>query len=136
MIIRRLLRDHAGNSAIQFAFIAPTLILLTLGIVDMGRVGLAASSLRSAAIEAARFASVRGASSPTPATTQTITAVAQQQAVGISKANMAVAVTWTPNNKSGSEVKVELRYPVKLFISSLIPLPAIQLDRSSQMLIF
>lgn len=136
MIIRRLLRDHTGNSAIQFAFIAPTLILLTLGIVDMGRLGLAASSLRSAAIEAARFASVRGASSPTPATTATITQVARDQAVGVPAADMTVAVTWTPNNKSGGEVKVELRYPVKLFISSLIPLPTIQLDRSSQMLIF
>lgn len=136
MMIRRLLHNRSGNSAIQFAFVAPILIFLTLGIIDMGRAGLAASSLKSAAIEAARYASVRGASSPTPATTATITTVAREEAPGIPATDLTVAVTWTPNNKSGNTVKVQLSYPLKLFISSLIPIPTINLVRSSEMTIF
>jgi Flp pilus assembly protein TadG len=136
MIFKRLLQSRSGSSAIQFAFVAPLLIVMTLGIVDMGRLGLTASSMRNAAIEAARFASLRGASSPTPATETSIVAVVKDQAVGIPSDELSITVTWTPNNNPGSEVKVEVAYPLTLFISSLIPVPGINLRRSSAMMIY
>ena len=77
MTFRRLLHDNGGASAVQFAFVGPILILLTLGIIDMGRFGFAATAMRNGAIEAARFASLRGAAGPAPATASAIAAVAK-----------------------------------------------------------
>lgn len=136
MAFRRLLHDDAGSSAVQFAFVAPILILLTLGIIDMGRLGLTATAMRNGAIEAARFASLRGAASPDPATVSAIAAVAKGQAVGVPSSDLSVAVLWNPDNKSGSQVKVQLSYNFSLFISALVPLPDIELARSSAMVIF
>lgn len=132
----KILKNNHGSSAVQFAFVAPTLILLTLGIIDMGRLGFAATTVRNAAMEAARYASLHGSSSPTPANEAAIVAVAKNQAVGIPQADLAVTVTWTPNNNSGSQVRVQLTYPIDLFISGLIPIPDITLSRSSAMMVF
>lgn len=131
-----VLRNNRGNSAIQFGFVAPLLILLTLGIIDMGRLGFAISSVRNAAIEAARYASLHGSSSTVPATEADIIALAKDSAVGIPQNDLTVTVTWTPDNKSGSQVKVNLAYPIDLFIAGLIPLPNMTLTKSSAMMIF
>jgi Flp pilus assembly protein TadG len=136
MVFRRLLHDDAGSSAVQFAFVAPVLILLTLGIIDMGRLGLAATAMRNAAMDAARFASLRGAASAAPATVSAIAAVARDQAVGVPPSDLSVAVVWSPDNKPGSQVKVQLSYAFPLFISALMPIPDIQITRSSAMVIF
>jgi len=130
------LRNRDGSAAVQFAFVAPVLILMMLGIVDMGRLGLTISTMRNAAIEAARFASMHGAASSTPATVATITDFAKDRAVGVPSADIAVAVSWLPDNKSGSQVKVQLSYDFEMFISWLTPLPTIQLAKSSAMTIF
>ena len=132
----RLLHDNGGATAVQFAFVAPILILLTLGIVDMGRFGLAATAMRNGAIEAARFASLRGAASAAPATVSAIVAVAKDQAVGVPPDDLSVVVAWSPDNNPGSQVKVKLSYAFSPFISALIPLPDIQLARSSAMVVF
>jgi Flp pilus assembly protein TadG len=132
----RCIKNQNGSSAVQFAFVAPILILLSLGIIDMGRVGFSASTVRNAAIEAARYASMHGAASTTPATEDVIVALAKDKAVGIPADDLTVTVTWTPDNKSGSEIKVDLDYTVNLFISGFIPIPGINLSRSSAMMIF
>ncbi|MGR8950271.1 MAG: TadE/TadG family type IV pilus assembly protein [Gammaproteobacteria bacterium] len=131
-----ILKDNQGSSAIQFGFVAPILILLSLGIIDMGRLGFAATTVRNAAMEAARYASLRGSDSPTPATEAAIIAVAKNEAIGIPESDLSVAVTWTPNNNSGSQVKVQLTYPIDLFISGLFPIPDVTLSRSSAMMVF
>jgi Flp pilus assembly protein TadG len=135
-VIAGALRDTKGVAAIQFAFVAPVLILMLLGIIDMGRLGMTVSTMRNAAIEAARYASMRGAESPTPATVAAITDFAKDRAVGVPSADIAVAVTWFPDNKSGSQVKVQLNYNFEMFVSWLTPLPTIQLAKSSAMTIF
>ncbi len=135
-MFRKLLHDDAGASAVQFAFVAPILILMTLGIIDMGRLGLAATAMRNGAIEAARYASLRGAASPTPATLPAIVAVAKDQAVGVPPDDLSVSVAWSPDNKSGSQVRVQLSYTFSPFIAALIPLPDIPLARSSAMVVF
>jgi len=136
MLFRRLLHDRRGVSAIQFGFVAPLLILMTLGIIAMGRLGMTTSTMRNAAIEAARFASMHGADSPNPATESTIVEFAKDRAVGVPSADLSVAVTRLPDNKSGSQVKVQLNYPFTMFIAGLTFFPDIQLSRSSAMTIF
>jgi Flp pilus assembly protein TadG len=136
MLFRRLLHDRSGVSAVQFAFVAPLLILMTLGIIDMGRLGLTISTLRNAAIETSRYASMHGADSPSPASETAIINFAKDRAVGIPKADLSVAVAWLPDGKSGSEVKVQMTCPFTMFISALAPVPDIELSRSSAMTIF
>ena len=60
----------------------------------------------------------------------------RHQAVGVPPTELSVTVAWTPDNKSGSQVKVQLSYSFSLFISALMPIPDIQLTRSSAMVIF
>lgn len=130
------LRNRDGAAAVQFAFVLPVLVVMILGIIDMGRLGMTISTMRNAAIESARFASMHGAESPTPATEASITDFAKDRAVGVPSADVAVAVTWLPDNKSGSQVKVQLSYDFEMFVSWLTPLPSIQLAKSSAMTIF
>ena len=60
-IFRRLAgvrRDRRGVSTIEFAFIAPLFVILVVGVVEMGRLFYAHTSLRNAVAEGARFATI------------------------------------------------------------------------------
>lgn len=67
MLGRRHHRSR-GQGLAEFALVLPVFILLVLGVVDVGRVIWATTSLNSAAREGARFAIVHGgtASDPCP----------------------------------------------------------------------
>ena len=62
----RLRRDRHGVAALEFALIAPALALLTVGIIDVGRMMWTASTLDHAARQGARYPTVRGAQSVQP----------------------------------------------------------------------
>jgi len=42
-LLVRLLRDESGSPAVEFAIIAPLLVLLTAGLIDVGKMGLASA---------------------------------------------------------------------------------------------
>ena len=46
-------RDQRGSPAVEFALVAPILVLLTVGILDIGRVMMTATTLESVARDAA-----------------------------------------------------------------------------------
>ncbi len=64
--IRRLCRDDSGVAAIEFAFIAPILILLLTGIIQFGAVLFVQHNMGEIARESARRVAV-GAMTPTQA---------------------------------------------------------------------
>lgn len=134
MVFNRLFKDDRGSSAIQFGFVAPMLIVLTLGIIDIGRMGFAASSVKYAASEAARYASVRGASAASPATETEIKDYAKDRAVGVP--GVIASVTWTPDNSSGSQVTVQATYSMSFFLQSFTSIAPVQITRTSTMVIF
>jgi Flp pilus assembly protein TadG len=52
--LRRLVRDHSGASAVEFAIIAPVFILMIVGVLAYGIYFGAASSVQQIAADAAR----------------------------------------------------------------------------------
>ena len=84
--------------------------ILLAGIMELGVVGLASSSISFAAERAARYAAVRGSGSGHPATVADIRATALAYAVPLNSAAVTVTVTWTPNNDPGSTVRVKVSY--------------------------
>ena len=53
-------RKGEGTSAVEFALVAPFLVLLTLGIIDFGRIMWAATTVEHISREAARYATQSG----------------------------------------------------------------------------
>jgi Flp pilus assembly protein TadG len=51
-------RDKRGASAIEFALVVPFLVLIIVGVAQMGRIYLANAGLRNLVADSARFASI------------------------------------------------------------------------------
>lgn len=58
MIMRRLMRDSGGVTIVEFAFVAPVMIVLLSGLLEFGYVAFARSTLESAILDASRSARV------------------------------------------------------------------------------
>jgi Flp pilus assembly protein TadG len=58
--IRRFGRRNDGSTVVQFAFVAPIVILFSLGIIDMGRLLWMDATIGFAADEGGRYASIHG----------------------------------------------------------------------------
>jgi Flp pilus assembly protein TadG len=94
--IDRLVSDRHGGVAIEFAFVIPIAILLTVGAVEVARAVSVQASISQAAKETVRVASVRGSASGAAATEAQLEARCElvchrQRDHGI-KANHSVAV--------------------------------------------
>ena len=106
----RLWRDRRGVAALEFALIAPALFLLTVGIIDVGRMMWTASTLDHAAREGARYATVRGAQSVQPTNAAEVQAFVVDRAIGVNPANLSVSVDWSPDGNPGSTVTITVGY--------------------------
>jgi hypothetical protein len=87
-----------------------------------------------AAREATRYAAVRGSSSASPASTTDVTNFVVAEANGLDTSKITVSTTWSPDNKPGSAVQVEVRYPFRFSIPFII-LSSINLSSTSQLVI-
>jgi Flp pilus assembly protein TadG len=106
--IARLLGDRRGGVAIEFAFIIPIAILLTIGAVEVARAVSVQASISQAAKETVRYASVRGSASGAAATEAQLEAMAVQLAE-LADAGTSAAVTWNPDNSPGGVVTVDMQ---------------------------
>lgn len=132
----RLVREERGAALMEFGFIAPILALVFIGIIDIGRVMLTAAALDHAAREGTRYASAHGADSPAPASEAEIAAFVRAHAVGVDREALAVAVSWDPNNGSGSTVTVQLGYPMTFILTGFLALEPIEVHGASSMVVF
>lgn len=125
-------REGEGNSAVEFALVAPFLILLTLGIIDFGRIMWAETTVEHISREAARYASLHGAGAKVEATKATTESYAEDRATGLDTSDLSVAVTYLGgSNASGSSVTVGITYDFDLILSEILGFNAIELDSSS-----
>ncbi|MHA1566345.1 MAG: TadE/TadG family type IV pilus assembly protein [Alphaproteobacteria bacterium] len=108
--MRNFWKDERGASAVEFAFIAPLLLLFTIGIIDLGRMGFANSTIKHVAVDGARFASARGADKTTVATESEIIDYVKDRAAAMIQDELTVSVVWAPNNSRGSTVTVQVDY--------------------------
>jgi Flp pilus assembly protein TadG len=133
MLFRRRPAWSSGQSFTEFGLLAlPTLILL-FGIVTLGIAIYSYSAVCDAAREGVRYAIVHGATSPSPASASDIQTFVLSQVNGLSTGALTIAPSWTPDNKPGSVVKVQVTYNFK----PLFPLSGVTLalSSSSQMVI-
>lgn len=65
-LLHRLARAHGGATTVEFALIGPAIILLMLGVVQIGMAMQAYNALRSVAADTARFAVVEYQRGETP----------------------------------------------------------------------
>jgi Flp pilus assembly protein TadG len=106
--IGRLAGDRRGGVAIEFAFIIPIAILLTIGAVEAARAVSVQASINQAAKETVRFASVRGSASGAAATETQLESMAVELA-DLADAGTSAAVSWNPDNRPGSVVTVDMQ---------------------------
>jgi Flp pilus assembly protein TadG len=134
-ILRRCLGNRRGNSLMQFAFIAPVFFTVMFGTIDFGRAMWLSSTLKHIATEGSRYAAVRGANNPTPASANDVRAFVRNRAVGLDPATLTIDVTWTPDNTSGSTVTVQVQYPFEYLMIGFLPLSPINMDFASTMVV-
>ena len=113
-------RDH-GQALVEMALMLPVLVLLLVGIFDLGRAVWLSNSLAMAVREGTRYGVVHGALSASPAgpgsasytAPDVDTAIAtsvQRYATGIP--NLTVRATWPDGNANrGSRVVVSASFP-------------------------
>jgi Flp pilus assembly protein TadG len=115
-------RRDTGQALIEFALVLPVLLLLILGLFDLGRAVSEENTLAFAAREATRYAIVHGSNSASPVsacsscTNATITQVVQDNAIGVP--NVTATVNYPDgNNDRGNRVSVDATAP-------FVPLPS------------
>ena len=106
--IARLVGDRRGGAAIEFAFIIPIAILLTVGAVEVARAVSVQASISQAAKETVRFASVRGSASGAAATEAQLETMAVELAE-LADASTSAAVAGPPTTAPGSVVTVDMQ---------------------------
>ena len=108
--INRLAGDRRGGVAVEFAFIIPIAILLTIGAIEVARAVSVQASISQAVKETVRFASVRGSASGAAATKAQLEAMAVQLA-NLTNGATAANASWDPDNSPGSLVTVDMQTP-------------------------
>jgi len=106
-LVRALTRDQSGNTAVQLAFIAPAMLMFTLGIMEVGRVMWLQNALDYSVVEAARCLS----NSPT-----TCSSASQTQSYAASQSGAAFASSVFTVTTASCGNKVTASYPVTLDI--------------------
>jgi Flp pilus assembly protein TadG len=138
-------RRESGHVIVEMGLCMTVLFLMMFAITEYSRIAYANNFTAFAAQHAARYASLRGAASPTPLTTSpspcgtsctnassgdATTTFVQGLAVGLSTANLTVSTTWACNgtctqaNTAGNTVTVKVNYAYNPFFTLVAPLPS------------
>ena len=123
-------RGDAGQSLLEFGIVGTLFMLLTLGIVEMGRAVWTYNSLAHAAREGTRWAIVRGAESGRTVVAADVQTYVETRIADFSP--LVVTTTWNPNKNPGSVVQVQVQHTFE----PVVPLfPSIALTATSRMVI-
>ena len=106
--MRKRLRDQRGASAVEFAFIAPLLILLAFGTVEFGRAFQVQSTLSAAAREGVRMMALQNNQATARATARSVAASLRPALTDaqITFTPAACPITYSP----GTTVTVKISY--------------------------
>ena len=129
---KNLRREQRGASLVELALVLPLLLLLVMGIVDLGRAFNNLMIITNASREGARYAS------RFPADSNGIIASTRREAEnsGINPDDIGVTITGL-GASSGQPIKVTTTYSFQMFLGGLIgintPLP---LQAHTEMIVF
>jgi Flp pilus assembly protein TadG len=125
-------RPLRGSAIVENALVLLVLLTLILGMLDLARGFVALQTLSHATGEGARWASVRGSTSASPATSTSVANYVKGLSETLDKTKLTITTTWTPNNQPGGIVQVQAQYnftPATPFIPSGV----IAMTRSSRL---
>jgi Flp pilus assembly protein TadG len=134
----RRLRNSEGATLVEFGLTILVLLLLIAGIIEMGRLVLAYTTVANSARAGARYAIVHGGdltsgASSSADSSAVKTVVKNFAGAGtIQLADSNITVTYSPDNLAGSTVTVKVVYtysPMFGYFSSLL---SVQLGSTSQ----
>jgi Flp pilus assembly protein TadG len=130
----RALRKEQGVAVVEFALVAPLLLILVFGIIDLGRAYSTLNQLAASAREGARFAAVL----PNPVSSwsqdqvrQTVKQFSLRQLAGSAVSDDQIAVTL---DKTAGTVTVAVRgYPFQLVtpLAGVVGLRTIPITRQA-----
>lgn len=95
-------------------------MFLVFGLMEVGMTVYAYNFCTYGADTGARWASVHGTNSTSVATNDAVQTVVRNQSVGLTKSNIVVTTTWSPDKKPGSVVQVQVAYTVTPLIGLLL----------------
>lgn len=114
--------------------LAPLVLVLLMGTIELARLGFTVHQLDRAASETARFAAVRSTQSDQPASIDALEAHARDLTQSIAAPSPELTVRFLPSGSftPGNRVEVELAYRF-VFTLGLLPLPDLELTRRTAM---
>jgi Flp pilus assembly protein TadG len=110
-LFRRLWRDARGIAAVEFAFVAPVMVLFIIAVMEMGRLFLIHNAMTYAADEAARTAMVRKV-----ITKSELEALTKSYAAALEPERTTVNVTIEPYD-DGWRTNISVQYQFHLMVS-------------------
>ena len=124
IISRAAKARQRGNAMVELALTMSAFFLLTLGAMDFSWAIYAQNFCSYAAQDAARWASVHGSQSSSPAAVEDMRAFVQNEGVGLNPGGITVTTCWSnscPNtglpptgyNAPGSTVQVTVQYQIQ-----------------------
>lgn len=122
---RGSLRDDHGQSLVEFALMVPILLLMIVGLIDIGHGLQAYVALGNAVRETARETAVHGAAASSPwgptANDANVTASVRSRAVGLDGSAISVTSSWpSGSNVQGNEAVISATYTFQPSASALI----------------
>ena len=103
-------RRQRGSGLVELALVSVPFFTLVLGSIAAAYLVFIYNTTAFAAEQGARWASVRGSSSVSPATAATVASFVDGEAAGLAAGSLTVQTTWSPNNNPGSTVTVQVSY--------------------------
>lgn len=128
---RHAIRAERGAELVEFALSSTLLMLVVFGTVNLGLAVWQYNLVANLAQEGARWASVRGAGSSWPATSEDVQAYVNTRSTGM---NVSVTTTWSPDTSAGSTVTVQVQKTFNRFTSYLLP-PSMTLGSTARMIV-
>ncbi len=99
-----------GSSIVEFAVIAPAVVLVLFGFLEIVRGVWLYNTVTYAAREGGRYAMVHGSKSSAPASTTDVATAVKAAAASLDPTKVQVTTTWTPDKAPGSTVDVKVDY--------------------------
>lgn len=114
-------RSQRGNTLVESALVIVAYFYMLLGTVEFGRMVYTFHYLSHAARDGARYASLHGTSSSSPADATAVKNYLSTWGVGITQSDLTVTLSYTPNGNPGGNALVTLSYVFRPAVGYLFP---------------
>ena len=123
--------NNRGQELIELAILIPLLLLISFGVLDLGRLYHAAITITNAAREGARY----GTFYPSDVSGIIAATEAEAQASSLDLSTSLITVSCPEGCGSGLPIRVTVRYDFRLIMGLVFPDPNLQLFRFAEMMV-